>query len=87
MADMANEMHTLEVNLMSGLFQEKALPRLPFRRQCAIGISVAADEKYLRGKADILVADDYAEAYRQDEANPEPAPAKPAPARTESGKR
>ncbi len=45
----------------------------------------AADEKYLRGKADILVADDYAEAYRQDEANPEPAPAKPA--RTESGKR
>jgi hypothetical protein len=47
-----------------------------------------ADEKYLRGKAEILVADDYVEVYRRDADKWEAAPAEPtAPPRTESGKR
>jgi hypothetical protein len=46
-----------------------------------------ADERLLRSKADIRVADDYREAYENYHADPNAAPAKPPVGKTEAGKR
>jgi len=46
-----------------------------------------ADEKYLRGKAEILVADDYLDAFQRDEAAREGTAEKPPAAPNEPGKR
>jgi len=45
-----------------------------------------ADEKYLRGKAEILVADDYLQAFEKDEAKSEAGPEKSPAARPETAK-
>jgi hypothetical protein len=44
-----------------------------------------ADERFLRSKADIMIADDYREAYETYQPDPQAEPAKPV--RTETGKR